>query len=124
MITRWLCLRHPVLYSKLQELGTELYIRGWRRYLRRHRDCCEFNTMKHCAEKLAVNPKKATCYGYVPERCPDCGRKIPKRIIHRWMDISLFVAHTIRRNSHNGKGAFVRTEAPLFCGVRTHLNFL
>ena len=89
----WLCLHHPIIYSKWQDFRTWFYVYRWRRYLRRNRDCCEYHTMKHCAEKLAVNPKKATCYAYVPEHCPDCGRKIPKRIIHRWMDISLFIEH-------------------------------
>lgn len=89
----WLCWRHPIIYGCWQDFNTWFYEWRWKRYFKHHRECCEFNTMKHCAEKLPVNPKKATCYGYIPETCPECGRKIPKRILHKWMDIALFVEH-------------------------------
>lgn len=89
----WLCRKHPVIYSWYQDFSTWCYDRSWKHYLKKHRSCCEFNTMKHCANKLPINPKKAVCYGYVPETCPECGRKIPKRILLKWMDIALFVEH-------------------------------
>lgn len=92
-IESWLAWKHPLFYSKLYDFRVWWYEARWKIYCKLHRECCEYNTMKHCAEKLAVNPKKATCWGYVPETCPECGRKIPKRILLKWMDIALFVEH-------------------------------
>ena len=57
------------------------------------RQCCRYNTIKHCAEKLAVNPKKAVCWGYIPTECPDCHRTIPKFILREAMNMALFVEH-------------------------------
>lgn len=86
-------LRTPNFYCRVQNVFTWWYEYRWQRYLKRHRCCCENSVLRHCAIKAAVNPKKATCYGYIPEVCDECHRRIPKRIIYKYMKLSLFVEY-------------------------------
>ena len=89
----WFAGHYPLTDWWIRKMWNSRYDRGWQRYLKRHRECCEYHTSHHCAEYLEINPKKAVCWGYVPETCPECGRKIPKRILYKWMKIARFVEH-------------------------------
>lgn len=86
-------IRTPVFYSKVQSILTWWYEYRWNKYMKRHRCCCENTVLHHCAIKAVVNPKKAVCYGYIPSICDECRRRIPKRIIYKYMKISLFVEY-------------------------------
>lgn len=85
--------RTPVFYSKVQKVFTWWYEYRWQRYMKRHRNCCENTVLHHCAIKAAVNPKKAVCYGYIPDVCEVCHRRIPKWMIYKYMKLSLFIEY-------------------------------
>lgn len=87
----WFAWKHPRITSRIQDFSARVYQWRWQRYLKRHRCCCEDSLIRHCAEKLVVNSKKACCYAYLPERCEVCGRKIPRRILYKYMMLSSFL---------------------------------
>lgn len=87
----WFAWKHPVLTSKVQSIQSKLYIWRWRRYMKSHRSCCEDTLIEHCANKLVVNSKKACCYAYLPSRCSYCGRRIPRRLLYKYMMLSSFI---------------------------------
>ena len=92
-IESWLAWKHPLFHSKLYDFRLWWEEAHWKMFDRLNRQCCRYNTIKHCAEKLAVNPKKAVCWGYIPTECPDCHRTIPKFILREAMNMALFVEH-------------------------------
>lgn len=87
----WFAWKHPVITSRWQNLSLHLYQWRWQRYLKRHRCCCEDSLIQHCANKLVINSKKACCYAYLPDRCETCGRRIPKRLLYKYMMLSSFI---------------------------------
>jgi hypothetical protein len=87
----WFAWKHPVLTSNWQSMSMRFSEWRWKRYMKRHRICCEDSLIKHCANKLVVNSKKACCYAYLPDRCETCGRRIPKRILCKYMMLSYFI---------------------------------
>lgn len=92
-LENWLAWKHPVLMSKIQSIQMELKKRSWERYMKKHRSCCESTVLHYCAKKVFVNPKKACCWGYIPERCEECGRKIPRWMLWKYMKLSLYIEH-------------------------------
>lgn len=85
--------KHPVIVSNVQRCLIDF--ERWRedRYMKRHRCCCENTVIKHCATKVVINPKKACCWGYLPDRCDVCGRKIPRWMQWKYMKLSLFMEY-------------------------------
>ena len=92
-IRDWMMVHHPAIVSDVQRFLMKVEM--WREecYMKRHRYCCENTVLRHCAAKVVINPKKACCWGYLPDRCETCGRRIPRWMQWKYMKLSLFIEH-------------------------------
>lgn len=87
----WLLVKHPHLAMNIQKLQIWWEKTSWEWWMKLNRTCCEDTLAHHCAEKLAVNSKKACCWAYLPSRCETCKRRIPMWIRYKYMMLSSFL---------------------------------